>query len=87
MNMILRNFFYAVGIALLLAAREMDPATTQLADFLRFVQSAQFTTLVELGTLVLVAVNWVTTPVFGALAEALVELPARAVQAWQARRS
>ncbi|MBK3779979.1 hypothetical protein G3A43_06900 [Paraburkholderia aspalathi] len=57
MSLLLRNFFFAVGLTTLLAMCQLNPATASFADLVRLVQSDSVRTVVEIITLVLVGLD------------------------------
>ena len=59
MSLILRNFFFAVGITTLLFLNSLNPATASFGDLVRLAQSETALSVVELLTIVLVALELV----------------------------
>jgi hypothetical protein len=59
MNMVLRNFFFAVGIVMLAALDGMNPAEAQFGDLVRLVQSEAAQKMVVVVMLALLAVDWI----------------------------
>jgi hypothetical protein len=61
MNILLRNFFYAIGITVLLYLMQVNPETVTFADLVRLVQSTRAHSVVELLTVILVAFDMVVS--------------------------
>lgn len=59
MNMLLRNFFYAVGITFLCLLRGLDPQTAKFSDLVKMAQSGSATHLVAVITVMLIALEFV----------------------------
>jgi hypothetical protein len=57
MSLLLRNFFFAVGLTTLLAMSQLNPATASFADLVRLVQNDSARTVVEVITLLLVGLD------------------------------
>ena len=57
MNMLFRNFFYAVGFVLLAALYSLNPVDAQFGDLVRLVQSENAQRLVGILTIVFVAIE------------------------------
>ena len=58
MNMLFRNFFYAVGFTALFFLCQADPNTVTFADLIRLVQSAPIHQLVLVITATLIALEF-----------------------------
>jgi hypothetical protein len=58
MNMLFRNFFYAVGFTALFFLYQADPNTIALGDFVRLVQSIRAQQLVLVITAALIALEF-----------------------------
>lgn len=59
MRMLLSNFFYSVGITILIFLYQADPNSVVLGDFVRLAQSSLAQQLVLLITAVLIAIDFV----------------------------
>lgn len=57
MNMVFRNFFYAVGFVILMALHGLDADTAQFAVLVRFVQSQTAMQMVLVLTAILVGLD------------------------------
>jgi hypothetical protein len=55
---IVRNFFYAVGIAFLFALQSVNPDKDVLRQFVLMLQLDNFWTVVKIGTVILCALDW-----------------------------
>lgn len=59
MRMLFRNFFYAVGVTVLIFLYQADPNSIVLGDFARLTQSSRTQQLVLLITAVLVLLEFI----------------------------
>jgi len=58
MKMIYRNFFYAVGLILLVGASTLNQDTVELKQFIALLQSQNFYPLVGIVTAILCGLEW-----------------------------
>lgn len=65
MNFVIRNFFYAVGLTMLLGLYNLDPATAHFGDLVQMVRSAMLQRLVGIITLILCGLDMLMSGWFG----------------------
>jgi hypothetical protein len=61
MNYILRNFFYALGLALLFAAFALNPATAQFKDLLLVMHTTIFWQAIGVAAITLIGADLIFT--------------------------